>query len=77
MRILSTACLLLAAVSLFAQNPDAKQVTLPNGWRLWPAGRALPLGDLPLNMALSPSQKTIAITNAVNNQTTTWVFTYQ
>ena len=41
------------------QNP----VLLPNGWKLSPAGRSLPLGDLPLNMAVSRSGKRIAVTN--------------
>lgn len=49
---------------LFAQNklvgPDQ---LLPNGWTISPAGRSLPLGDLPLNIAVSPSKKWIAITN--------------
>lgn len=40
-----------------------KRVTLPNGWQLSPAGRSLPLGDLPLNIAVSRSQKLIAVTN--------------
>jgi DNA-binding beta-propeller fold protein YncE len=40
-----------------------KRVRLPNGWHLSPAGRSLPLGDLPLNLALSPSKKWIAATN--------------
>src|SRR5438309_3739235 len=58
-----TAFILFSAIIAHAQMTNTKQVSLPNGWRLWPAGRSLPLGDLPLNMALSPSQKTIAITN--------------
>lgn len=40
-----------------------KRVTLPNGWQLSPAGRSLPLGDLPLNIAVSGSQKLMAVTN--------------
>jgi YVTN family beta-propeller protein len=40
-----------------------KRVRLPNGWHLSPAGRSLPLGDLPLNLAVSTSQKWIAVTN--------------
>ena len=40
-----------------------KEVTLPNGWSLCPAGRSLPLGDLPLNMAVSKSKKIMAVTN--------------
>lgn len=39
------------------------RVRLPNGWHLSPAGRSLKLGDLPLNMAVSPSKKWIAVTN--------------
>lgn len=42
---------------------EAKRVGLPNGWSLTPVGKSLPLGDLPLNMAVSPSQKLLAVTN--------------
>lgn len=49
----------LISADLFSQTP----VLLPNGWKLTPAGRSLPLGDLPLNMALSRSRKWIAVTN--------------
>ncbi len=52
--------------SLPAQKPD--KVTLPNGWSLSPAGHGYLLGDLPLNMAISPSKKLIAVTN--NGQST-------
>jgi DNA-binding beta-propeller fold protein YncE len=38
-------------------------VTLPNGWSLTPVGRSLPLGDLPLNMAVSHSGKRMAVSN--------------
>ncbi len=40
-----------------------KKVTLPNGWSLSPAGKSLPLGDLPLNMAICNSKKLMAVTN--------------
>ncbi|HKG68411.1 MAG TPA: bifunctional YncE family protein/alkaline phosphatase family protein, partial [Segetibacter sp.] len=40
-----------------------KRVGLPNGWHLSPAGRFLPLGDLPLNIAVSRSKKWMAVTN--------------
>ena len=36
---------------------------MPNGWKLTPVGKLLPLGDLPLNIAISPSKKLAAITN--------------
>ncbi|MGZ5134604.1 MAG: bifunctional YncE family protein/alkaline phosphatase family protein [Flavitalea sp.] len=46
-----------------ADELKRKVVTLPNGWSLSPAGRSLPLGDLPLNIAVSPSRQLIAVTN--------------
>lgn len=53
---------LFITLQLHAQvKKDA--VLLPNGWKLSPAGRSLPLGDLPLNMAVSPTKKWIAVTN--------------
>ena len=45
------------------QQLEAKRVSLPNGWSLTPVGKDLPLGDLPLNMVVSPSKKLIAVTN--------------
>ena len=48
-----------AAVS--AQLPAP--IKLPNGWSLTPAGRSFPLGDLPLNIAVSGSGKRMAVTN--------------
>jgi YVTN family beta-propeller protein len=63
--LFTTACL-TASVS-YGQLPgkiqQTGQVLLPNGWKLSPAGHALPLGDLPLNMQLSPSGKLLAVTN--------------
>jgi YVTN family beta-propeller protein len=63
---------LLATFQSFAQTPGkikkTGQVLLPNGWKLSPAGRSLPLGDLPLNMQLSASGRLLAVTN--NGQST-------
>jgi YVTN family beta-propeller protein len=42
---------------------ESHAVSLPNGWRLTPVGKQLPLGDLPLNIAVSPSGKLAAVTN--------------
>ncbi|WEK21051.1 MAG: bifunctional YncE family protein/alkaline phosphatase family protein [Candidatus Pedobacter colombiensis] len=57
---------------VFAQWPgkldQSNQVLLPNGWKLSPAGRSIPLGDLPLNMQLSASGNLLAVTN--NGQST-------
>ncbi|MFV0591668.1 MAG: beta-propeller fold lactonase family protein [Draconibacterium sp.] len=44
------------------------QVALPNGWKLTPVGKKLPLGDLPLNIAVSSSGEMLAVTN--NGQST-------
>jgi YVTN family beta-propeller protein len=41
----------------------AKQVTLPNGWKLSPHGSSIALGDLPLHVAVSPNQKYLLVTN--------------
>jgi YVTN family beta-propeller protein len=45
------------------QQVEANKVTLPNGWSLTPVGRSFPLGDLPLNIAVSKSKKLMAVTN--------------
>ena len=42
---------------------EAGRVSLPNGWKLSPVGKMLHLGDLPLNIAVSPNKKMIAVTN--------------
>ena len=77
LRILSSILflVLLNNSSLFAQNAKEKpvnklyaeltkkRVQLPNQWKLTPAGVHLPLGDLPLNIAVSSSKRYIAVTN--------------
>jgi YVTN family beta-propeller protein len=60
--------LLIATFVSFAQptkytSASAEKVKLSNGWFLSPAGRSLPLGDLPLNLVVSPSKKYLAVTN--------------
>lgn len=53
----------------FAQtDTTAHRIQLPNGWSLTPLGTSVPLGDLPLNIVLSPSKKYLAVTN--NGQST-------
>ena len=57
---------LLASATLNAQQPGKKadrSMLLPTGWSLTPAGTSIPLGDLPLNVAVSPDQKYLAVTN--------------
>jgi len=57
--------ILLQALWVAAQsnNNTSNKIQLPNGWKLSPAGKSLPLGDLPLNMAISKSKKLMAVTN--------------
>jgi YVTN family beta-propeller protein len=42
---------------------ESKRIILPNRWGITPIGKSLPLGDLPLNIAVSGSKKFIAVTN--------------
>jgi len=72
MRKFFLALFLANALLCFSQvNKPGKvgsKVLLPNGWSLSPAGRSIPLGDLPLNIAVSSSKKWMAVTN--NGQST-------
>lgn len=65
--IMSCALLPIATSGLRAQlptdDPSKEKVLLPNGWSLTRIGRSLPLGDLPLNIQLSPNKKYVAVTN--------------
>lgn len=54
-------CILTSAQTL--KQVESKRITLPNGWSLTPIGKQIPLGDLPLNIAVSPSKKYLAVTN--------------
>lgn len=56
--------LFICTLTSFSQQ----RVMLPNGWQLSPAGTSIPLGDLPLNIAVSNSKKMVAVTN--NGQST-------
>lgn len=44
-------------------NIEKNRVVLPNGWSLTPIGITLPLGDLPLNIAVSKHHQYAAVTN--------------
>ncbi len=59
--------LISASVAIAQPTPynanTHERVTLSNGWHLTPVGRSLPLGDLPLNLVVSPSKKYLAVTN--------------
>ncbi|MFM9909285.1 MAG: beta-propeller fold lactonase family protein [Chitinophagaceae bacterium] len=64
-KVLVAILLLLPIVGLSqsAAALKSKQLILPNGWKLTPVGKSLPLGDLPLHLIVSPSKKYIAVTN--------------
>ena len=61
----------LLSLNVFSQTLQQltnKKNTLPNGWSISAAGRTMPLGDLPLNIAVSKTEKYFAVTN--NGQST-------
>ncbi len=60
------ALMLIVSGVAFAQLPGEKdgRMLLPNGWWLSPAGTSIDIGDLPLNAAVSPGQKYLAVTQA-------------
>lgn len=67
-RLLVAGMIILAASTYFLNGQtlaeiESHRVSLPNGWSLTPVGKMLPLGDLPLNIALSSSRKLAAVTN--------------
>src|SRR6201996_5835922 len=69
--IMAAGLLLLPFFTAKAQTLEeleARRAQLPNGWSLTPVGATLPLGDLPLNIAVSRSQRYAAVTN--NGQST-------
>src|SRR5438034_11193641 len=44
----------------------AKGYLLPNGWTVTPAGEQIPVGDLPLALALHPDGKHLLLSNNGN-----------
>ena len=71
LRILCLFTFVLFTIVSFGQSPKnslaaqlaSKRVTLPNGWKLSPHGKSVSLGDLPLNLAVSPNKAYIVATN--------------
>ena len=66
MKVIFSLLFPLVIISASAQSLtsiESKRVRLPNGWSLTPVGSSRSLGDLPLNMVVSPSGKYVAITN--------------
>ncbi len=52
-----------AAQSSRKPGPLRDAYLLPNGWRLTPAGSHTKLGDFPMNLAMSPDGRHLAVTN--------------
>jgi DNA-binding beta-propeller fold protein YncE len=69
------AVLLFQSLSSLSYGQTLKQleshrIILPNGWGITAPGESRNLGDLPLNIAVSPSKKLFAVTNnGVSTQT--------
>ena len=67
MKKLLILCLMFLAFASNAQvlndQMNAKRIMLPNGWSLSSAGRSIELGDLPLNIAVSGTEKFMAVSN--------------
>lgn len=64
LRISLSIFLFLIFSDTFPQDKRENQLfTLPNGWGITSVGETMRLGDLPLNIAVSPSGKLIAVTN--------------
>jgi YVTN family beta-propeller protein len=66
MKLFALFTLVLLSCLLQAQSPvktESGRTVLPNGWMLSPAGKSVRLGDLPLNIVVSPDQKLAAVTN--------------
>lgn len=61
--LLASICLGFVSQAQQTNMEVLNKVQLPNGWSLSPAGKSLPLGDFPLNIAVSSSKKYMAITN--------------
>src|SRR5258708_37278535 len=53
------AFLIIAVVSAQAPHPIPGGFSLPNGWRITPAGKAIATQDLILNLAPSKDQKIV------------------
>ncbi|MBC7866126.1 MAG: YncE family protein, partial [Gloeobacteraceae cyanobacterium ES-bin-316] len=71
MKRIMLSLVVLLSTDVFAQTLselNTSRITLPNGWNLTPAGKSLPLGDLPLNIIVSRTGKYMAVTN--NGQST-------
>jgi YVTN family beta-propeller protein len=60
--LLSVGCASTAFVLRPGRLADGR-VLLPNGWLLSPAGRQVPVGELPLNMDMTPDGRYVVVAN--------------
>ncbi len=61
--IISGSLIYIDSNSQTSDELKAIRITLPNEWSITPIGENLPLGDLPLNISVSPDKKLAAVTN--------------
>lgn len=59
-KIIITLAILFVGQKAYLQTTNT---LLPNGWKISPAGKQLPLGDLPLNIVVSNDKSMLAVTN--------------
>lgn len=62
MKYIHIILLVLLSGALSGQH-TTQPILLPNGWQISPAGTAVPLGDLPLNIAISSKGSYMAVVN--------------
>jgi len=69
----------IAVMTLRSQIPGEKdgRILLPNGWWLTPAGEQIPLGDFPMNAALSEDEKYIAVSHSGQSKAEIWFVSLQ
>jgi YVTN family beta-propeller protein len=62
-KLLALALQLFVVMSVYAQLPgdSDNRVLLPNGWWLSPVGEQIPLGDFPMNAALTDDEAYLAV----------------
>ncbi len=71
MKLIAIVAVLTATISVYLRCQESilpgklqgNRVLLPNGWALSPAGKDLPVGDLPLNLDISPDGRYAVVTN--------------
>jgi DNA-binding beta-propeller fold protein YncE len=66
---------MLFPIAALAQLPgeQGNRMLLPNGWWLSPAGEQIPLGDFPMNAALSADERFLAVSHSGQSKAELWL----